>query len=45
MPAASWISHVQQTHKKMGGSYKAAMKAAARTWTKKGKKKAKSRKK
>ena len=32
MPATSWIAHVKATHKKMGGTYKAAMKAAAKTW-------------
>lgn len=32
MPAGAWIAHVKATHKKMGGTYKAAMKAAAKTW-------------
>ena len=51
MPASSWIAHVKATHKKMGGTYKAAMIAAKKTWKKggsapakkKGKKKSKSR--
>ena len=34
MPAGGWIAHVKATHKKMGGTYKAAMKAAAKTWKK-----------
>ena len=34
MPATGWIAHVKATHKKMGGTYKAAMKAAAKTWKK-----------
>ena len=33
--AKKWIEHVKATHKKMGGTYKAAMKAAAKTWKKK----------
>lgn len=43
MPAGSWIAHVKATRKKMGAgsSYKAAMKKAASTWTKKSKKKKK----
>ena len=36
MPASGWIAHVKATHKKMGGTYKAAMKAAAKTWKKGG---------
>ena len=28
----AWIAHVKATHKKLGGSYKDAMKAAAKTW-------------
>ena len=36
MPAGGWIAHVKATHKKMGGTYKAAMKAAAKTWKKSG---------
>ena len=36
MPATSWIAHVKATHKKMGGTYKAAMMAAKKTWKKKG---------
>ena len=32
--AKKWIEHVKATHKKMGGTYKAAMKAAAKTWKK-----------
>ena len=36
MPATGWIAHVKATHKKMGGTYKAAMKAAAKTWKKGG---------
>jgi len=46
--AGAWIAHVKATYKKMGGSYKDAMKAAAKTWKskakagkKKGKKKSK----
>ena len=35
MPATSWIAHVKATHKKMGGTYKAAMMAAKKTWKKK----------
>lgn len=34
MPATGWISHVKATHKKLGGTYKEAMKAAAKTWKK-----------
>ena len=34
--AASWIAHVKETHKKNGGSYKDALKAASKTWKKKG---------
>lgn len=34
MPASSWIAHVKATHKKMGGTYKAAMIAAKKTWKK-----------
>ena len=34
--AASWIAHVKETHKKLGGSYKDALKAASKTWKKKG---------
>ena len=30
--AGAWIAHVKATHKKLGGSYKDAMKAAAKTW-------------
>ena len=33
--AGAWINHVKATYKKMGGSYKDAMKAAAKTWKKK----------
>ena len=29
--AGAWINHVKATHKKLGGSYKDAMKAAAKT--------------
>ena len=36
MPAASWIAHVKETHKKNGGSYKDALKAASKTWKKGG---------
>ena len=36
MPATSWIAHVKATHKKMGGTYKAAMIAAKKTWKKGG---------
>ena len=44
--AGAWINHVKATYKKMGGSYKDAMKAAAKTWKKKaaGGKKKKSKK-
>ena len=41
MPATSWIAHVKATHKKMGGTYKAAMMAAKKTWKKKKPKKSK----
>ncbi len=34
--AASWNAHVKETHKKLGGSYKDALKAARKTWKKKG---------
>ncbi len=34
--AASWIAHVKETNKKNGGSYKDALKAASKTWKKKG---------
>ena len=34
--AATWIAHVKETHKKLGGSYKDALKAASKTWKKKG---------
>ena len=39
--AGKWLDHVKATWKKTGGSYKSAMKAAAKTWKKapKGKKK------
>ena len=39
--AGKWLDHVKATWKKSGGSYKSAMKAAAKTWKKKagGKKK------
>lgn len=39
--AGAWLTHVKATWKKQGGSYKAAMKSAAKTWKKKagGKKK------
>ena len=30
--AKAWLEHVKATHKKLGGSYKDAMKAAAKTW-------------
>ena len=44
--AGAWINHVKATHKKLGGSYKDAMKAAAKTWKSKAKVgKKKSRKK
>ena len=33
MPSA-WIAHVKAYHKKHGGSYSAALKAAAKTWKK-----------
>ena len=36
MPAASWIAHVKQVHKKQGGSFKDALKAASKTWKKGG---------
>ena len=36
MPAASWIAHVKEVHKKQGGSYKDALKAASKTWKKGG---------
>ena len=42
--AGAWLSHVKATWKKSGGSYKDAMKKAAKTWkktAKKGKKKSK----
>ena len=35
--AGAWINHVKATHKKIGGSYKDAMKAAAKTWKSKAK--------
>ena len=35
--AGAWINHVKATHKKLGGSYKDAMKAAAKTWKSKAK--------
>ena len=44
MPATSWIAHVKATHKKMGGTYKAAMMAAKKTWKKKKAKKKKASK-
>ena len=46
MPAGSWIAHIKSTRKKMGAgaSYSAAMKKAATTWSKTGKKKAKKKK-
>ena len=34
--AGEWIAHVRKTWKAKGGSYKDAMKAAAKTWTKGG---------
>ena len=34
MGASGWIAHVKATHKKLGGTYKNAMKAAAKTWKK-----------
>ena len=30
--AGAWIAHVKATWKKQGGSYKNAMKAAAKSW-------------
>ena len=36
MPATSWIAHVKQVHKKQGGSFKDALKAASKTWKKGG---------
>ena len=36
MPAASWIAHVKQVHKKQGGSFEDALKAASKTWKKGG---------
>ena len=41
MPAGSWIAHIKSTRAKMGkgASYSAAMKKAATTWKKGGKKK------
>ena len=41
--AGAWIAHVKSVWKKKGGSYKDAMKAAAKTW--KGKSKAAGKKK
>ena len=41
--AGAWINHVKSVWKKKGGSYKDAMKAAAKTW--KGKSKAAGKKK
>ena len=32
--AKKWLDHVKATWKKNGGSYKDAMKAAKKTWTK-----------
>ena len=32
--AGKWLDHVKATWKKQGGSYKSAMKAAAKTWKK-----------
>ena len=37
--AGKWLDHVKATWKKSGGSYKSAMKAAAKTWKKAGGKK------
>lgn len=34
--AAAWRAHVMATHKQMGGSLKDAMRAASKTWIKKG---------
>ena len=34
MGASKWILHVKATHKKLGGSYSSAMKAASKTWKK-----------
>ena len=36
MGASAWIAHVKAYHKKHGGTYAAALKAAAKTWKKKG---------
>ena len=41
--AGKWLDHVKATWKKNGGSYKAAMKVAAKTWKKKSGKKKKSK--
>ena len=43
--AGAWINHVKATYKKMEGSYKDAMKAAAKTWKSKAGKKKNSKKK
>ena len=43
--AGKWLDHVKATWKKTGGSYKSAMKAAAKTWKKKAGGKKKSRNK
>ena len=32
--ASGWIAHVKAYHKKHGGTYSAALKAAAKTWKK-----------
>ena len=43
---SAWIEHAKRTHKKLGGTYSAALKAAAKTWKKgSGAKKKKSQKK
>lgn len=42
--ASAWIAHVKAYHSKHGGSYSAALKAAAKTWTKKSKVKGKKKK-
>jgi len=43
--AGKWLDHVKATWKKTGGSYKSAMKAAAKTWKKSAGTKAKGKKK
>ena len=31
---SAWIDHAKRTHAKLGGTYSAALKAAAKTWKK-----------